>query len=330
MAHELATTADNRTSMMYVGQEPWHGLGTRLDNPATADEAIVAAGLNYGVQLTPLATTDGLDVPQRKAVVRYDTQQVLGVVGNDYVPVQNREAFGFLDAVVAKGGLRYHTAGALGRGERVWMLAKLPEQIRVKNSDDLVDKFLLLSNAHNGTAALRVFFTPVRVVCANTLAVAHQRGVGQGISIRHEGNLPAKIQEAQKVLGLAQRFYDDAQTKIDKLASHYPTAEQLKRFFESLYPDPEEDKNNTRAKNIREELHRLFEAGIGHDAPAIKGTTWAALNAVTEYIDHHRATRARDNATRASRRLGSIWFGSGAQLKAAGWDLALAMASSNN
>jgi phage/plasmid-like protein (TIGR03299 family) len=206
MPHELATTADGRTAMMYCGEPPWHGLGTRLDAPATAEEAINAAGLNYEVRLTPLATADGLDVPQRKAVVRYDTQEVLGVVGNDYVPVQNREAFGFLDAVVAGGGLRYHTAGGLGRGERVWMLAKLPEQIRVKNSDDLVDQFLLLSNAHNGTAALRTFFTPIRVVCANTLAVAHRRGEGQGISIRHEGNLTAKIKEAQQLLGLAKIF----------------------------------------------------------------------------------------------------------------------------
>jgi phage/plasmid-like protein (TIGR03299 family) len=329
MPHELATTADGKTAMMYVGQEPWHRLGTRLDTPATAEEAIVAAGLSYDVQLTPLATTDGLDVPLRKAVVRYDTQDVLGVVGNDYVPVQNREAFGFLDAVVAEGGLRYHTAGALGRGERVWMLAKLPDQIRVKNSDDLVDKFLLLSNAHNGTAALRVFFTPVRVVCANTLAVAHQRSAGQGISIRHEGNLAAKIQEAQKVLGLAQRFYDDAQAKIDRLASHYPTPEQLKQFFAVLYPDPEEGKDNARAKKAREELHRLFEGGIGHDMPAIRGTTWAALNAATEYVDHHRPGRGKNDSDRASRRLDSIWFGNGAQLKAAAWDLAVSMATSN-
>ena len=105
MAHDLAVNDDGRTAMMYIGKPPWHGLGTQLDCPATAEEAITAAGLNYDVQLTPLATTDGLDVPQRKAVVRYDTQQVLGVVGNDYVPVQNREAFGFLDAVVAEGGL---------------------------------------------------------------------------------------------------------------------------------------------------------------------------------------------------------------------------------
>lgn len=328
MAHNLVTT-NGKTSMMYCGEMPWHRLGQRLDNPATAEEAIIAAGLDYEVQLTPLATMDGLDVPQRKAVVRYDRQDILGVVGNNFVPIQNRQAFGFLDAIVGENKLRYHTAGALGKGEKIWMLAKLPDQIRVKNSDDVVDKFLLLSNAHDGSAALRVLFTPVRVVCQNTLSVALRQGENQGISIRHEGDLTAKLEQAQEVLGFAHQFYDDAKYKIEMLAGHYPSPVQLKRFFENLYPDPEEDKNNVRAKNIREGLQCLFETGIGHDDPTIKGTSWLAFNAVTEYIDHHRSTRGNDDTDRASRRLNSIWFGSGARLKQKAWNLALDMATSN-
>ncbi len=328
MAHYLATT-NGKTAMMYTGEVPWHRLGQRLDNPPTASEAIIAAGLNYDVELVPLATADGLDVPCRKAVIRYDRQEVLGVVGNSYVPVQNNQAFGFLDAVVGEGQLRYHTAGALGKGERIWMLAKLPDQIRVKNSDDLVDKFLLLSNAHDGTAALRVLFTPIRVVCQNTLSMALRQGEGQGISIRHEGNLPSKIKQAQEVLGFAHKFYDDAQAKIDHLAGHYPTQQQLKRFFETLFPDPEEGKNNTRAVNTRGELLRLFDEGIGHDDPAIKGTSWAALNAVTELLDHTRTGQTGESLNTASRRLNSIWFGHAARLKAEAWSQAVQMASSN-
>ena len=117
MAHNLSTT-NGKTAMMYVGEVPWHHLGTKLDQPATAREAITAAGLDYDVTLSPMATVDGLDVPRTRAVVRYDNQSVLGVVSDRYVPVQNRQAFGFLDAVVADGGLRYHTAGALGKGEK--------------------------------------------------------------------------------------------------------------------------------------------------------------------------------------------------------------------
>lgn len=322
MAHNLATT-NGKTAMMYVGENPWHRLGTKLDQPATAREAIAAAGLDYRVEIKPLKTNDGNDVPTRKATVRADTSEVLGVVGNGYVPVQNFQAFGFLDAVVANGGLRYHTAGALGKGEKVWMLAKLPGQIQVKNSADVVDKFLLLSNAHDGSAALRVYFTPIRVVCQNTLSLAESRSQGQGVSILHKGDLAAKIKEAQQVLGFATRFYDDAEEQINRLASHYPTQAQLSAYFKELYPDPEEGKDNTRAVNVRQELHRLFEHGIGHDETSIKHSTWVAFNAVTEFVDHVRPARGTNDADRASRRLDSIWFGSGARLKQKAWNLAL-------
>jgi phage/plasmid-like protein (TIGR03299 family) len=326
VAHNLSTT-NGKTAMMYVGEVPWHRLGTKLDHPATAKEAITAAGLDYEVKLTPVSTFDGLSVPNTKAVVRYDTQSVLGLVSDRYVPVQNSQAFGFLDAIVAEGGLRYHTAGALGKGEKIWMLAKLPGQIHVKNSTDTVDKFLLLSNAHDGSAALRVFFTPIRVVCQNTLSLAERRSQGQGVSILHKGDLEAKIKEAQQILGFATRFYDDAEERINRLASYYPTSDQLESYFKHIYPDPEEDKDNTRAVNIRQELHRLFEEGIGHDEPAIKHSAWVAFNSVTEFVDHVRTGRGTNDADRTSSRLDSIWFGSGARLKQKAWNQALLMAA---
>jgi len=326
MPHNLATT-NGRTAMFYTGEVPWHGLGTKLDSPATAEEAIVAAGLNFQVKMVPMRTDDGNPVIQRKAIIRSDNNDVLGVVGNGYMPVQNAHCFGFLDAVVAEGGIRYHTAGALGKGEKIWLLAKLPGHIRVKNSNDLVDKFLLLSNAHDGSAALRVFFTPIRVVCQNTLTLAERQGNGQGVSILHKGDLPAKIREAQEILGLAQRFYDDAQFKIDRMASTFVSEAQLAAYFKELYPDPDEGKS--RAEKTREELHRLFEHGIGHDDPAIKGTTWAAFNAVTEYVDHVRPARGANTSERASRKLDSIWFGTGARLKRQAWNMALELAGYN-
>jgi len=163
---------------MFYGEEPWHRLGEKLDAPATAEEAITAAGLDYEISLTDEATVDGMMVPKTKAVVRYDNQTVLGVVSDRYVPVQNKQAFSFLDSCVADNGLRYHTAGALGQGEKIFLLAKLPGHLRVKQTEDVVDKYLLLSNSHNGSSALRVLFTPVRVVCQNTLSMALRQGSG--------------------------------------------------------------------------------------------------------------------------------------------------------
>lgn len=324
MGHELALT-NGRTSMAYFGVTPWHGLGTKLDEPATAAEAIEAAGLNYTVALHDVQTAGGISVPQRKAVIRTDSNEVLGVVGNSYQPVQNHQCFGFLDAVVADEQLRYHTAGALGKGERVWMLAQLPGQVRVRNSDDVTEKFLLLSNSHDGSSALRVYFTPIRVVCANTLGMAERRSRGQGVSIIHKGDLAAKVGEAQEILGFAKRFYDDLEDRINHLARHYPSQRQLSLYFESLYPDREDGKNR-RAKNVRDELQRLFEDGVGQDIPQIRHSTWAAFNAVTEFVDHHRSTRGRTPEERARRRLDSAWFGSGSRLKAEAWRLAFEMA----
>ena len=327
MAHALAET-NGKVAMMYTGETPWHRLGTKLDEPATAREAITAAGLNYRVALKELVTKEDLPVPQRKAVVRNDTNQVLGVVGNGYVPIQNVECFSFLDAVVSEGEVRYHTAGALGKGERVWMLAKLPGHIRINGTEDITDKYLLLSNSHNGKSALRVFFTPIRVVCANTLSIATSGGRGQGISILHKGDLGAKVREAQKVLGLAARFYDDVQVKADYLARRYPTQHQLSQYFKQLFPDPDVG-NKTRARNTRRRLHELFENGRGQDICGIRHTSWAAYNAVTEFVDHHRSTRARTQGERDSRRLLSQWFGSGARLNAQAWNMALEMTGNN-
>jgi phage/plasmid-like protein (TIGR03299 family) len=328
MAHNLAMATDGNAAMMYTGDAPWHKLGRKLDNPATAAEAIEAAGLNYGVELVPLFTQAGIPVPRRQGVIRSDTQQILGTVGQGYAPIQNTEAFQFLDSVVAadNGGLRYHTAGALGQGEKIWMLAKLPGHVRVRNTEDITDKFLLLHNSHDGSSCLRVHFTPIRVVCQNTLSIAERNGRGQGISIRHRGELETKIQEAQRVLGLANRFYDDLQPKIDYLAGLFPSREQVGEFFSTLYPDPVEG-NKTRAENVRAELFRLFDDGVGQDIPGIRHSAWAALHAVTEYVDHRRSTRGQSDFEKTSRRLQSLWFGSGARLKQRAWDLALAMAN---
>lgn len=325
MPANIATT-NGKPAFAYFGEEPWHRLGQKLDAPATAEEAVASAGLDYEITLTDVATVDGMMVPKTKAVVRYDNQTVLGTVSDKYVPCQNRQAFGFLDAVVAGGGLRYHTAGSLGRGEKIFLLAKLPGHIRVLNTDDLVNKYLLLSNAHDGSAALRVLFTPVRVVCQNTLSMALRQGSGQGVSIRHNGDLAGKIRDAQRVLGLATTFYDDTHAKIDRLASLSPTSAQLETYFRALYPDPLQGEDGGKARQTRERLTDLFATGIGHDMPGIKDTWWTAYNAVTEMLDH-RTYRGKTEQDRATNRLQSIWWGTAARVKEQAWEAALDLAT---
>ncbi len=159
MPHELQMQ-DGRAAMMYVGREPWHGLGTKLDRPATAAEAIKAARLDWTVSKKPLcAGRDGhVLVPDRYAVVpddRWGKQDcpIFGVVADSYKLLQNREAFRFFDPIVGEDAAVYHTAGALGQGERIWILAKLPSDIRVVG-DDIAHKYLLLSNSHDGRSSV--------------------------------------------------------------------------------------------------------------------------------------------------------------------------------
>ena len=170
MSHDLATI-NGQKAMMYYGEVPWHGLGQKLDGPATAAAAIQAANLDWKVEKVPLHIHQGKfcrEVPDRFAIVRNDESlfqgppTVLGIVGRDYTPLQNREAFDWFDPIADGAKAIYHTAGALGDGERVWILAKLPDAIQVIG-DDIADKFLLLSNSHDGSSSVQVKFTPIPV-----------------------------------------------------------------------------------------------------------------------------------------------------------------------
>ena len=158
--------------------------------------------------------------------------------------------------------------------------------------------------------------------------LADRSGRGEGITIRHQGDLVSKVRQARDVLGLAHRYFDDLAGQIDFMAGHQPTYAQVSAYFKSLVPDPEEG-NKARAQNVRGELFRLYEEGKGQDMPGVRGTSWAALNAVTEYVDHLRPTRARTEFDRSANRLESAWFGSGSVLKQKAFAAALEMASLN-
>jgi len=336
MAHELNLRADGSARMAYFGATPWHRLGTPVEHAMTSEEAWRLAGLDYITELESMVTLSGLPVSGRYAVVRADTRDVLGTVGGGYRPIQNHEAFGFLDALVAEGKLEYHTAGALGLGERVWMLAKLPGSIVVKDVD-LTDKYLLLSNSHDGQQAMRVHYTAIRVVCQNTLSRATRLAGDGGAWIAHRGDLTAKFGEAQRLLGLAERFYDDLEERITRLANFYPTCPQVRAFIAELYPDPTPRDGQPEATDravkavvkTRAAIEGLFEGGLGNAEDGIRHTGWALVNAVTEYVDHHRTGSGTDDREKQKKRLEANWFGQGAALKSEAFDYACEMAMSN-
>lgn len=316
MGHNLNKT-NGKHSMMYVREVPWHKLGTKLDKPATAAEAIEAAGLGFTVKKIPLRTVSmSLPVPGHFATMRIDTFDILGVVGSRYVPIQNTDAFSTFDTLVGEGEAIYHTAGALGKGERIWILAKLPDYIRV-NGNDLVEKYLLLTNTHDGSEVVRVKLTPIRVVCKNTLTIALW-GAEEEVRIRHTQQAELRLKEAHRILGLTNKLYADLVQIFNRMSAKHLTGEMFRDYVKEIFPDlPGLEPSSYRSK-VREKLAEIAETGKGADLA--RGTLWGAYNAVTEYIDHYRIPNADQSA-----RLKSIWFGSGSLIKKQAFRSAIGM-----
>ncbi len=320
MGHNL-NEANGQIGMMYVGEVPWHKLGTKLDEPATAEEAIQSAGLGFTVHKIPLTTETALPIESHFATVRMDTNQVLGVVGSRYVPIQNHEAFMTFDALVGEGEAIYHTAGALGKGERIWLLAKLPDYIRVRGND-LVEKFLLLTNSHDGSSVVRVKLTPIRVVCENTLSLALS-GAEQEVRIRHTAHASERMKEAHEILGLTNKLYEELDHIFNQMSSTRIDGRVLSDYVAKVFPDPLTNGCPHRRNPVREKVFELAHVGKGADLA--RGTLWGAYNAVTEYVDYYRRLTNGD-----STRLRSIWFGSGERIKQHAFKLALDMMTARN
>ena len=305
-------------SMFYTGKMPWHGIGVALDAPPTAAEAIQAAGLDWNVEKRPLFTPrrsrkNLAEVPGFSAVVRKDRKNVLGVVGKTWQPLQNSEAFQFFDPFVEGGVAAYHTAGSLKGGQMVWVLAQLrADPMTVVKGDD-VEKFLLLSNSHDGKAAVNVRFTPVRVVCANTLSMAESDDASPFLRIRHAGNLKQTMKKVQEVVNVTNRTFEATLEQYRWLAKRQ--VQNIHRFVLDVLQVPDNAEKPPRAlSNVVE----LFENGRGQDNKLVRGTWWAGYNAVTEWVDHHRG---RDGT-----RLAAAWYGEGRRIKSRALVLATEMA----
>jgi len=347
--------------MAFVGENPWW-VGTDQDNgqavplgdkPVTAAEMLVASGNDWRVQLATMRAEIVLDgkrvtttVPNMKAVVREDTRAVLGCVSKLYEPVQNSAAFAFFDEVVGEGRAMYHTSGSLGEGEKVWILARLPEDI-VINGVDKVESYLALFNAHDGSMSFRMHYTPIRVVCQNTWNVAVREGKRQGGGYRraHFRGITGRLNadDARKALGLAHEHLRTFEEQAAKMAQQPMSDRELEGFLQRIFPMPRhlmigqptepalkllmEPKPELYTQlgvpavisKRRELVRRLFAEGKGNAAPEIAGTRWAAANAVSEFTDYlHGWDRRRSE---------SLLFGYGAAQKQRAWDLLVAAPS---
>ena len=341
MAHNL-NFRNGKASMMYVDEVPWHRLGTRLKEPATAEQAIQAASLDWEVVKRPLFVVAGdgfAPIKEKVAIVQRGQGEqgdtVFGVVSPSYTPLQNRDAFAFFDSIVGEGAAIYHTAGALGNGERVWILAKLPDSIHVAGKDD-VDKYLLLSNSHDGRSSVQVKFTPIRVVCQNTLTMALEEG--RTVRVKHHRNLEIGLEHAKDMLGIVRARYARIEEVFGAMARVSLPSPRLDEYLRLVFPDPaplDEDEGGyeagparlrrdralEQAQLNRREADRLFVGGRGNDEQDIRGTLWAAYNGIAEMIDY------RQEGMNPDRHLRSIWFGQGYHTKARAYQVAVEKAA---
>ena len=221
--------------------------------------------------------------------IRESDNRVLGVVGGRYKPVQNSEAFAFTDELVG-GDVRYETAGSLADGKRVWMLAKMPD---TRVLDDVVEPYLCLTNGHDGFSSLKVCMTPVRVVCQNTLNMA-LRGAKRTWTVRHSGNINAKMEEAQQTLGLAQDYMKEFAEEAEELYSIKVSPAQFKKLSNTLFPITDE---MSRRKEEAQYLLQcqLKEAWDMDDLGNIKGTGWGFINAISDMSTHRPPARKTAN-----------------------------------
>jgi phage/plasmid-like protein (TIGR03299 family) len=349
MSHAIDRST-GRPAVFVTRQPAWHGLGAVVQEAPTSADAIRLAGLDWEVQKWPLQAygpdvggqAHVLDVPEQFATVRTDVGAVLGVVSRRYRVFQNAEAFDFSDALVGEGLARYETAGALNGGRRVWLLARLPRELRVRGTEDVVEPYLLLANSHDGTACLRMVPTTVRVVCQNTLNLALGRAGSAEVTVRHRESLVDRVAEARQQLGLTLARVDRFQEEIDALARTPLSGPAVPRYFRSALELPAleelleapkeswprlargllaEQSERQRAAQARllERLAENFEAPKNR-LRGIEGTAWAAYNAVSQYVDHQMRVGS------AEARLNSVWFGNGDRLKQHAFARALQLA----
>jgi phage/plasmid-like protein (TIGR03299 family) len=291
--------------MMFVGATPWHGLGNKVDADIGVEDAIVAAGLDWEVGLKDLQTVDGVPVSHR-ATYRKTDGSILGVVGPRYTPLQNKDSFDWFQPFIDAGECGIHTAGSLHSGQKVWVLAQLNRDNSEIVPGDDVSKFILLSNSHDGTTAIRVGYTPIRVVCVNTLAMAHNNKNSQLIRIRHTRSSKNNLEQVRDIMDNINAQFEATAEQFRFLASKNFNQADIRRYVKTMLgiEGTVDDDIKTRTRNIMDEILALVE-GPKQSATNVRGTWWAAYNGYNEYLNYNKG-RTEDN------RLDSLWFGANA------------------
>lgn len=312
MSHEVET-------MFTTGAAPWHGLGVRLQNPPTVADAIVQAGLDWTVGKVPLCRLDRAYqigtlqesdalVPSY-ATVRSSDGAYLGTVGPQWTPLQNERAFAWFQPFIDSGDCSLEAAGALRGGKHVWVLAKINRDPIEISPGDGIEAYLLLSNAHDGSRVARAGFTPIRVVCQNTLSAAHVEGASRLLRIRHTANIEVALTQVRETIDVLHRSFSASVDEMRALTRVGVNVDDLRKYVNRVFRTKDSDLTETESETalksdrLFDNIEPLFKKGRGNAG----ATAWDAYNSVTEYLTWQRGRNA-DN------RLSSLWLGEAGQL----------------
>lgn len=349
MGHNLNYNEQkDKYAFMSVKQKAWHGLGQIIEDYPTSAEALRFAGLDYTVEKRVLLTVDAENnrlacdpddyfdqveadilVPDYFATVRTDTDEVLGVVGKDYAVVQNVQAFEFFDSIVGgSGGILYETAGALGKGERIFITAKLPDYIRV-GRNDCIEKYLFLTTTHDGYGSITAAFTPVRISCNNTLNAA-MRNHTNCIRLKHTSNVADRLKVAHQLLGLSNLLANELEEVFNHWSQIRISDQQVKALIQRAM-SPNKETTQALENGRMEEMSAVYTNTVdsvlayassspSQQEETTKGTLFGAYNAITGYYQNFKSYKDQESKFK------SIMYGTGLQRGQKAFDLCTAFA----
>lgn len=287
MSHEVE-------SMMSVREKPWHYELTKdvtkiIQEAPNSHDALVAAGLDWTVEGKPIYDANGNVIGGYKANTRSSDGKVLGIVGNRYKIVQNADAFQFTDNLIG-GDVRYETAGSLFGGQKVWMLAKMPNK---KICGDDVETYVAFTNSHDGKGSVRAIVTPVRIVCNNTMNLALSTA-SRSWSMRHQGDIESKLSEARETLELTEIYMDELAKQADRWANVTIDEDTIQKAVNKLFPVKETD-TDRKKKNVQEAKDDFMVCYFAPDLLKFSNSAWRFINAASDYATHSAPKRRTES-----------------------------------
>jgi len=313
MAHELEMV-NGEAQMAYVGNVPWHGLGTKVEHDLTPGDFQKVAGLDWTVEKQPLTTATGIPIKNKEALVRTSDNSVLDVVGTGWNPVQNSEAFEFFHDYVMAGDMEMHTAGSLKDGQMVWALAKTKESFELFKGDQ-TDNYFLFTNPHQFGKSINIRMTPIRVVCNNTLTLSLSQDTDKMVTVNHRKAFDPDMVKEQ--MGIAKEKMEQYKSMAAFLGGKRATGDNVIQYFNEVFGAPAKAKEDgvlpftsRNAKIAMENLNTQPGANFA------QGSWWQAFNSVT-YMTDHLQGREGDS------RLQSAWYGRNRKVKLNALDKAL-------